>query len=53
MVIVMMDMLMSAAHNPVTPVVVLVGVGIMIFVEAWKVSGQALMGDLYSDGFED
>lgn len=44
---------MSAAQNPITPVIVLIGVGVVILVESWKVSHQALMGDLYSDGFED
>ena len=49
----MLDTLMNAAENPLTPGVVLACVGIVIFVEAWKVSHKALMGDLYNDGFED
>lgn len=49
MVMTMMNFLMSAAEHSMTPVLVLCGVGIMIFVEAWKVSPQALMGDLYND----
>lgn len=50
---VMLEILMTAAENPVTPLIVLSCVGFLIFVEAWKVSHKALMGDLYADGFED
>lgn len=49
----MLNFLMSAAANPMTPVVLLCGVGIVIFVEAWKVSHVALMGDLYTESLED
>lgn len=53
MVIVMMSFLMTAAENPVTPILVLVGVGIVILVEAWKVSHSALMGDLFAEGYDE
>jgi len=49
----MIDILVSAAHNPMTPVLVLAGALTVILVEAWKVSHQALMGDLFADGIDD
>lgn len=49
----MLETLVNAAENPMTPLIVLVGVGIVILVEAWKVSHKALMGDLFADGFDD
>lgn len=49
----MFDMMMSAAQNPMTPWIVLAGVGIVLLVEAWKVSHTALMGDMFAEGMDD
>ena len=49
----MFEFLMSAAENPITPVVILVGAGLVLLVEAWKVSPKALMGDIYDESLED
>ena len=48
-----MEFVLSAAQNPVTPQIILVGAFALIFLEAWKVSREALMGDLYNDGGEE
>lgn len=53
MVTVMMEFLMSAAQNPVTPLMVLSGAFFVILIEAWKVSHVALMGDIFAEGFDD
>ena len=45
----MLNLVMSAAENPLTPMLVLVGAGLIVLVEAWKVSHKALMGDLYTE----
>lgn len=50
---VMMTFLMDAAQNPATPILVLFGVGVVIIVEAWKVSHKALMGDLFAEGYDE
>ena len=49
----MMNILMRAAENPMTPAMVLIGVGVVVLVEAWKVSHKALMGDLFAEGFDE
>jgi len=49
----MMNILMRAAENPMTPALVLIGVGIVVAVEAWKVSHKALMGDLFAEGYDE
>jgi len=53
LVIVMIDFLMSAAHNPMTPMLVLAGAMTVILVEAWRVSHHALMGDLFAEGNDE
>ena len=49
----MFNFLMAIAENPVTPWVILSGITIMILVEAWKVSPQALMGDIFAEGLDE
>jgi len=49
----MLNILMRAAENPMTPALVLIGVGIVVAVEAWKVSHKALMGDLFAEGYDE
>lgn len=44
---------MAAAETPVTPILVLAAIGVMILVEAWKVSHIALMGDLFAEGYDE
>ncbi|MEL7128347.1 MAG: hypothetical protein AAGK23_02275 [Pseudomonadota bacterium] len=49
----MLQMMIETAQNPITPWVVLAGVGIVFLIEAWRVSHTALMGDLFADGMDD
>lgn len=49
----MIEFLVSAAGNPITPIVVLTCAGLIILVEAWKASPRALMGDFFTDGFDE
>ncbi len=49
----MLDLMMTAAHNPVTPWIVLAGVGILFLVEAWQASHVALLGDMFAEGQDD
>ena len=46
---IMFELFMRAAENPITPIIVLCAAGLLLLVEAWKESHQSLMGDLYAD----
>ena len=49
----MIAFLIEAAQNPITPWIVLAGVGLVVLVESWKVSHTALMGDMFADGLDE
>jgi len=49
----MFEFLMIAAQSPITPWIVLIGVGTVMIIESWKASHSALMGDMFAEGFDE
>ncbi|MEL7482270.1 MAG: hypothetical protein AAGJ29_11995 [Pseudomonadota bacterium] len=49
----MIEFLIQAAQHPLTPWVVLFGIGIVLLVEIWRSSPSALLGDMFAEGHDD
>ena len=49
----MLEYIVSLAQNPATPLLILVGAVSVVVVECWKASPKALMGDLYTERYDD
>ena len=49
----MIDVMMKVAQNPVTPWLVLCGAGMIVVIEAVRVSRTALWGDMFTEDMDD
>ena len=49
----MVSFFVGLAENPMTPVIVLVCIGVGLAIEIWKTSDTAFMGDIFAEGYDE